>query len=498
MMPLRGRAKGLLRREPVHAVAAAAALAAIAARLPGAVGYPLWQDEVASARILIEPTPWAAVARVVDTESTPPLWYVLAWLVHHAGVPVVATRGLSVLCGGALAALVVFYADRFLPLWAAGLAGLLAALGWQFVYHGRELRAYALFALLAVVFALLLEASVRAPTRARLAGLAVTSAAGALTHYFFLLTLGTGLLWLWTSRSAGAARGRVTAALGLSLLPFLAWLPGLIAQQGDARLAWITQFSGLKVAYLYSTVFASAGPLYVRDHPVDIGPAEAVGRFVLLAVVLAGAAVLARRSERARLCALLGTVPVAAGVVGWLAGAQIFTTRNFLGAAPFACIAVAAAVAALPRRAAFATAAVAVVLVAAGYAQERVLAPPPYDEAAAALVRDGWRRGDPVAIVGGAHRLFYLGNVHALQSPVQWYLPGHPELVSAAPRTTCARVYLLAPAGSGSLVADRAGVGRAARGEMLAGSLVVMRLPCTAGVAAAVPAAGGRWFESTG
>lgn len=493
-MTVRGRAKALLRRDPSVAVAVGAGLVALAARLPGAIGYPLWQDEVASARILIEPTPWAAVERVVDTESTPPLWYLLGWVVHQAGVPVTGTRGLSVLFGWALAALVVLYANRLLPLWAAGFAGLSAALGWQFVYHGRELRAYALFALLAVVFAVLLEASVREPARGQLVALATVSAAGALTHYFFLLTVATGLAWLWTARGTTSAKRRVAATLAVSFVPFLAWLPGLIGQFGGQRLDWVADFSGLKAAYMYSTVFASAGPLYVRDHPVEIGAAEAVGRSVLLAFVLTGALLLWRRSDTARLCALLALAPVAAGVLLWLAGAQVFTTRNFLGAAPFACIALAAAVASLPRPAAFAAATAGVGLLVAGYAQERVLAPPPYDEAAAALVRAGWRPGEPIAFIGGAHRLFYLGDIHALRSPVQWYLPGHPQLVAAPPRTTCTRVFLVAPTAASARIAAIADGARTTWTD----SLAVLALPCTPRVAEALPKAGGAWFESAG
>jgi hypothetical protein len=498
MMPLRGRAERLLGREPSLAVAFAAGLVAVAARLPGAVGYPLWQDEVASARILIEPTPWAAVGRVVDTESTPPLWYVLGWLVHHAGVPVTGVRAVSVLCGGALAFFLVLYARRFLPLWAAALAGLAAALGWQFVYHGRELRAYALFALLAVAFARLLERSVERPERNRLLALAAVAAAGALTHYFFLLTIATGLLWLWTARGATAARRRVTVALAVALVPFLAWLPGLVGQSDDTRLDWVANFSVLKAAYVYSTLFVSAGPLYVQDHPVDVGPLEAVGRFAILAVVLAGAVVLFRRSEPARLCALLAVVPVAAGVVLWLGGAQIFTTRNFLGAAPFACVALAAAVAALPHRFALSAAGVATGLLLAGYAQERVLAPPPYDDAAAAIAREGWAAGQPIAIVGGAHSLFYLGDVHALRSPVQWYLPWHPQLQPIPPSGSCARVYVLAPASAGPRILEPARIDPDAPTVTRSGSLVVARLPCTPAVTATLAAVGASWFDSSG
>ena len=64
----------------------------------------------------------------------------------------------------ALAGLTVVYARRFLPLWLAGLAGVLTALAWQVVEHGSELRAYALLAFLTLVFALLLERAAERPT----------------------------------------------------------------------------------------------------------------------------------------------------------------------------------------------------------------------------------------------------------------------------------------------------------------------------------------------
>ena len=66
----------------------AVALLAIAVRLPGISTQALWQDEVASARIITEPTLPRLLARVARTESTPPLWYALGWLAHRAGTPV--------------------------------------------------------------------------------------------------------------------------------------------------------------------------------------------------------------------------------------------------------------------------------------------------------------------------------------------------------------------------------------------------------------------------
>ena len=168
-------------------------------RLPAALNHSLWGDEIASARVLVQPELSDVLLQVRLRESTPPGWYVLSWLVHRGGVPLQDLRLLSVLASALLAALVVVDADRLMPLWAAALAGLAVALGFQFVAHGTEMRAYALFALLAVLFAVALEAAASEPTRRRLLLFGACVAAGMLTHYFFFLTLVTGIAWLWST-----------------------------------------------------------------------------------------------------------------------------------------------------------------------------------------------------------------------------------------------------------------------------------------------------------
>jgi hypothetical protein len=105
------------------ATAFAVALLAVAVRLRHALSDSLWQDEVASARIIREPTFAAMLRHVVRTESTPPLWYALGWLVHRARTSIHGMRLLSVALGGALAALTVEYGARLLPLPAAAVAG---------------------------------------------------------------------------------------------------------------------------------------------------------------------------------------------------------------------------------------------------------------------------------------------------------------------------------------------------------------------------------------
>ena len=233
--------------------------------------------------------------------------------------------------------LVVLYARRRLPLPGALLAGLLAALAYQPVFHGKELRPYALLALLALGFVMALEAAAARPSAGRLALLAAVSVAGALTHYFFLLAVAVGVLWLWTSRADVTRRPALTAAALAGLVPLLAWAPKIVGQAGRVD-TYFSQVTWERVLWLYSNIVSSASVWERAGDGV---------RYVVLALVLAGAVVLARRRE-GRLAALMVVVPVAVTAVVSLAGLHVFTTRNLIVVAPFACIALAAVPSAIP------------------------------------------------------------------------------------------------------------------------------------------------------
>jgi Dolichyl-phosphate-mannose-protein mannosyltransferase len=377
---------------------------------------------------MIEPTIDAALGRVEDTESTPPLWYALAWLVEQTGLPVEAARGIGVVASALLAGLLVVYARRMLPLWAAGLAGLLVALAGQLVLRGAELRAYALYALLALAFAWLLERAAERPSHGRLAALAAVAAAGLLTHYFFAFLGLVAVAWLWSTPAFRASRLPVSVSLAAAVLPFLLWLPSLVQQIDNQRFSWIGDFSLVKAVAVYSAFGWNAGPLYVRDL-VEIGALEGVLRVGAFLAVVAGCVLAWRLGPRGRLTAILALAPVGMVALLWLAGENLFTARNVLACAPFAAVAIAALAAAVPGRWGRLAAAACILVVAGGLAREQELAPPPYDEVADDLVQLGWRDGDPVAFFGGLHELSYLGSAYAVRGPVSWYLPGHPQLV---------------------------------------------------------------------
>jgi len=401
-------------------------LVAVVARLPHALSAPLWMDEVASARILSEPTLGGMLGRVARTESTPPLWYAFGWALHRVGVGLVDVRLLSVCAGGLLVLVVVALADEVLPRPAPYVAGLLVALGSQFVVHGRELRAYELLALAAAALALVLVRARRAPTTSNFAVLAAVTAGGLLTHYFFLFSLAAALVWLWLDPQARGIRRAGTLAVGAGVGVSAAWAPWFVRQYGHDRFWWI---GAVRPLYVVETPLR----LFVGRLPSGAG-ASALGAVFLLLVGM-GAGLLARRSESGRLYAMLALGPLLAAGGLWLAGMRIFAVRNLIELGPFAAIAVAALPAALPARARR-PAAAGVVAALAGLA---VALPPvavaPYQLLAGALSTAGWRPSDPIALYG---------NPLQARAPLEWYLPRRPALyVAGGSAARCRDVFLV-------------------------------------------------------
>ncbi len=407
-------------------VTIAVALVAVAARLPAVHTRALWEDETASARILSEGAFPHVLRHVARTESTPPLWYALGWLVHRAGVSIVDVRLLSVLAGGLLAAVVVDLARKLVPLEVAALAGLLVALGAEIVWHGSELRAYELLALLAALLGRALLAEVEAPSRRREVALAATVAAGGLTHFFFAFSVIAALAWLWLEPGARTARRRATIAIAAGGAVACAWAPVMLTQYHQDRFWWIGPFSVRYVA---------AVPLRMFTYAFSDTPTGAVLSVVAVGVVAAGAARLSRASAGGRLVAVLALAPTIEAAAVWAGGMRIFALRNLIGTAPFVAVAAAAALAAVPARrlslALGAAAAAALALAVIG-GRSGVL---PYDAISRTLVADGWRASEPVAV---------FGDFFQYRGPLEWYLPHRPTLDPSRPTNrVCRTLYVI-------------------------------------------------------
>jgi mannosyltransferase len=434
--------------------AAAAAAVSLAVTVPRAFAYPFWQDEVGAARVIVRSSLFGALRGVVVGENHPPAFYVLGWAVHRLGAPVVWERALSVAAAALLAALVVLYAARILPLACAALAGLAVALGWQFERHGWELRPYALFALAAFAVVVAVERAAEEPTTRRRALLTGVVLAGSLVHYFFLFTLAACVLWLFLS-PAGRARRELLVAIAIGLVPLAVWSPAFVRQLQYEHFATLPGFSLRGVVDLYAELL---------ERSVPAGAGGLLLALAVLGVVLVGAARLWRDPGRGRLCALAAVVPVLVAATVWLLGQNVFAPRALIGVAPFAAIAIGAAASIPSRRAVLAVTAVAAALLVLGFARASGRITPDYDRVADALVADGWQPQHPILLFGPLYEYLH---------PLDWYLPGGDELDVASPAgRPCARLFVVAVGGRA-----RALTRRLEGPESRVGSVVIGSIP---------------------
>ena len=196
-------------------------------------------DESFTVGIVLNGSLGHALHTIPITESSPPLYYILAWFWTRAfGLGEVGIRSLSALLGTALVP-VAFFIGRRLGSQRAGLiAALLVAVNPFLVWYSQEARTYALLALLS---ALSFWAFVRAldrPEPRRLAVWSAASSAAVLSHYFAAFLVAAEAVWLVfaTRRRSAIFASAAVAAVGAALIP-------LVMSQADNRTQWIENLS---------------------------------------------------------------------------------------------------------------------------------------------------------------------------------------------------------------------------------------------------------------
>jgi hypothetical protein len=170
-----GRAGQPPARLPLGLLALAAGVRMIGIEAPS-----LWYDELVSYRVATAPTPTSALALLREIDATrAPLHPLLlnGWL-RVAGDSVPAGRAFSAVCGVALVAAVFALGRRLLDARSAWWAAALAAFSPPLVHYARELRMYALLALLAALAWLVAGSAVRWDGRRSLAYVALLVALG--------------------------------------------------------------------------------------------------------------------------------------------------------------------------------------------------------------------------------------------------------------------------------------------------------------------------------
>jgi uncharacterized membrane protein len=203
-------------------LAAVVVLAAVL-RFWGIGDQSYWLDEAYTVQV-IDRGFGDMLAEVPHTESTPPLYYILAWLWSQVfGVGEAGLRSLSAVLGIATVP-AAYLAGRQVFSERAGLiAALLVAVNPYLVWFSQEARAYALFVLLATLSVWLLARAVDQPTTRRTLSWAAIAALAICTHYFAgFLVLGEMAWLIWRVRSRAAA---IAAGLVVLVVAALAPLP---------------------------------------------------------------------------------------------------------------------------------------------------------------------------------------------------------------------------------------------------------------------------------
>lgn len=196
-----------------------------AVRFVGLGSQSFWIDEIITAELVAKP--FTEMLRAIpDAESTPPLYYVLAWLWSQvAGADEKGLRSLSALAGTATIP-VCYAAARTLVSHRAGvIVGALAAVSPLLVWYSQEARAYGLFVLFGALSFYGFARALDDPSRRNLRLWAIASSLALLSHYFALFLVvaeAAVLLHRHRRRQTWIATGAI-AGVGIALLPLAAY-----------------------------------------------------------------------------------------------------------------------------------------------------------------------------------------------------------------------------------------------------------------------------------
>jgi mannosyltransferase len=283
-----------------------------------------WLDEAATVELVTLDLS-GMLHGIPDRESSPPLYYVLAWLWTQAfGSGEVGLRSLSALFG--TAAIPVAYAaaaelcSRRVGLIVAALAAVSPVLVW----YSQEARAYALLMLLGGLSLWSFARLLNRPSGPAAAAWAVSSALALATHYFAAFLVLPEAVWL---AAAPAARRRALPALACVAATAAALLPLAIHQRSLDLATFIADDSlALRLAR------AAKSFLLGFESPLEVALTVLAGAVAGVAAI-AGLRLARRGGEQGVTeAAVVGGTAVAVPLVLALVDVDYFDTRNVLAA----------------------------------------------------------------------------------------------------------------------------------------------------------------------
>jgi hypothetical protein len=245
---------------------------------------------------------------IPHSESTPPLFYVLAWpWTRVFGSGEAGLRSLSALFGTATIVLVALVARRLAGDRAGLAAAALAAANPLLIWYSQEARAYALLVMLVALSIVCLQ-------RERLGAWGLVAVLVLATHYFAAFVVVPEAAWvLWRHGRRAFPPLLAIGAAGAALLPLV-----------------VVQARGSRAAFIHSSSLVSRLAAVPKQFLVGYATPHATVLVVVAVVIAVALALSLRREDRP----MLALAVLAAGVPALLAlaGADYLITRNVLAA----------------------------------------------------------------------------------------------------------------------------------------------------------------------
>jgi mannosyltransferase len=214
---------------------AASTLVGAVLRFAGLGGQSFWLDETVTAS-LVGRSFSGMLDALPTSESSPPLYYVVAWLWTRVfGSDETGFRSLSAVAGTLTIPVAYAAAARLARPLVGLVTAALAALSPLLVWYSQEARAYALLVLFAALSFAFFAHVLERPSRSAVAGWAVASGLALLTHYFAAFLIAAEAVVLLVT---GMPRRRLLAgSAGIAVVA--APLVPLTLRQAQGSSTWI-------------------------------------------------------------------------------------------------------------------------------------------------------------------------------------------------------------------------------------------------------------------
>jgi mannosyltransferase len=197
-----------------------------------------WFDEGNTA-LLVHFSAGKMLGLLPQSESTPPLYYGVAWVwARLFGFGEAGLRSLSAFAGAATVPVAFAAAWRLLSRRAGLIAAALTACNPLLIWYSQEARSYSLLVLLSGLGLLAFAHARTNPTRRNLTWWAVAAVAAVATHYYAVLAIAPEAVLLL---AAHPRRRDLQLAIATVMATGLALIPLAISQSHTGHTSWITR-----------------------------------------------------------------------------------------------------------------------------------------------------------------------------------------------------------------------------------------------------------------